>query len=83
MKSHKSRSAPRAQTKKKIIKTTFLDLIGKLLETTQDDAIVVASIRRIFDECNVRMIRSLAPVRLITDKPAAKDIRQAVSALRT
>jgi hypothetical protein len=57
----KTGAAPR---KKAIVKTTFLELIGKLIETTRDDDAVVASIRRIFADCNARMARSLAPVRL-------------------
>jgi len=68
----KTRAATQTRSKKAILRTTFLDLIGKLLETTHDDAVVVASIRRIFADGNARMVRSLAPVRLIADEPAAK-----------
>jgi hypothetical protein len=71
----KTRAATRTRSKKAILRTTFLDLIGKLLETTHDDAVVVASIRRIFADCNARMVRSLAPVRLVADEPTAKAIR--------
>jgi hypothetical protein len=78
----KIRQAVRTQSKKIIIRTNFLDLIGKLLESTHDDAAVVASIRRIFDDCNARMIRSLAPIRLIADEPGAKVKRQALSTAR-
>ena len=78
----KIRQAARTQSKKIIIRTNFLDLIGKLLESTHDDAAVVASIRRIFDDRNARMVRSLAPIRLIADEPGAKVKRQALSTAR-
>jgi len=66
--------------KRAIVKTTFLELVGKLIETTHDDAVVVASIRRIFADCNARVARSLAPVRL--PNPGVNVTRRAAAPAR-
>jgi hypothetical protein len=60
------RSAARAKTI--VIKTTFLDLIAKLVDASSDDAAILGSVKHILDHCNVRLVRSLAPVRLINSK---------------
>ena len=61
-----AKSASRSSTR--VIKTTFSDIIGKLLDQTYDDAAIVASVKRIFDDCDVRFVRSLAPVRLVSNE---------------
>lgn len=59
--------APKAETQanKIVVTTTFSALIGKLIDAANDDAAIVASVKRIFDCCEVRMGQRLAPVRLI------------------
>ena len=51
--------------KKTLVKTTFLELIGNLIDQTPDDAALMAAVKRIFDLSEVRLIRSLVPVRLV------------------
>jgi hypothetical protein len=66
-----AKSATRSGTR--VIETTFSDIIGKLLDEldeTDDDAAIVASLKRIFNDCDVRFVRSLAPVRLISNESA-------------
>jgi len=63
-----AKSATRSGTR--VIETTFSDIIGKLLDETDDDAAIVASLKRIFNDCDVRFVRSLAPVRLISKESA-------------
>jgi len=63
-----AKSATRSGTR--VIKTTFSDIIGKLLDETDDDAAIVASLKRIFNDCDVRFVRSLAAVRLISNESA-------------
>jgi hypothetical protein len=50
----------------KLIRTTFLELIQELSSLTSDDSLVVAAVKNIFDTYNVRLSRSLLPVRLVT-----------------
>jgi len=63
-----AKSATRSGTR--VIETTFSDIIGKLHDETDDDAAIVASLKRIFNDCDVRFVRSLAPVRLISNESA-------------
>ena len=49
------------------LKTTFLELLGELTRLTEDDAWVMATIRDIFASYQVRLTRSLAPVRLVRE----------------
>jgi hypothetical protein len=65
-----------AQSKKTRVKTTFLDLIGNLIDRTPDDAALIASVKRIFDVSDVRLVRSLAPVRLVTKESPLKANRR-------
>jgi hypothetical protein len=59
------------QLKAGSIKTTFLELLETLSRLTKDDALVIAAVRNIFQSHNVRLERSLAPVRLaIAHTPA-------------
>lgn len=51
-------------TKKSPIQTTFMDLIRELGQLTNDDGMVVAAVRRVFNSHTVRFAHSLAPVRL-------------------
>lgn len=46
------------------IKTTFMELLETLTQLTQDDAVVIAAVKNIFQSHRVRLERSLAPVRL-------------------
>jgi len=52
-------------------KTTFLELIQELAKLTKDDNDLVAAVRNIFRQYNVKFTRTLAPVKLVaTVKPA-------------
>ena len=42
-----------------------MDLLQELTNLTKDDALVLAALKNIFDCHNVRLVRSLAPVRLV------------------
>jgi hypothetical protein len=75
----KNSKKPATQSKKTLIKTTFLDLIAKLAEKTDDDAAILASVKQILDKCNVRLVRSLAPVRLVDSKPGLEAKRQSIA----
>jgi hypothetical protein len=76
-KSTKSSGRALAQCKRTLIKTTFLELIGNLIDRTPDDAELIASVKRIFDISDVRVVRSLAPLRLVTKGYALKANRRA------
>ena len=52
-------------TKKSPMQTTFLDLIRELGQLTQDDGMVIAAVKRVFNSHTVRFAHSLAPVRLV------------------
>jgi len=62
-KAKKSISARRPN--KSAITTTVFDLLRELTALTKDDALVMAAIKNIFTTRNVRLTRSLAPVRLV------------------
>ena len=47
------------------IKTTVMELIESLSNLTNDDALVVATMKNIFASYQVRLARTLAPVRLV------------------
>ena len=47
------------------IQTTFMDLIRELSQLTNDDGMVVAAVKSVFNSHNVRFAHSLAPVRLV------------------
>ena len=63
-KTAKSSEKVLAQRKRALVKTTFLELIGNLIDRTPNDAALIASVKRIFDISDVRLVRSLAPIRL-------------------
>ena len=63
-------SATDAQRQSAPIKTTVMELIEALSTLTQDDAVVVATMKNIFSSYQVRLARTLAPVRLVRDKIA-------------
>jgi hypothetical protein len=71
-KSAKSSEKVLAQRKRALVKTTFLELIGNLIDRTPDDAALIASVKRIFDISEVRVVRSLAPLRLVAKETAFK-----------
>jgi Holliday junction resolvasome RuvABC endonuclease subunit len=53
-----------------LIKTTFLELIQELAKLTKDDNHVVAAVKNIFRQYNVKFTRTLTPVKLVaTAKP--------------
>jgi hypothetical protein len=49
-----------------------MDLLQQLTNLTKDDAMVVATLKNIFDCYNVRLVRSLTPVRLVVASPASQ-----------
>jgi hypothetical protein len=51
--------------KKSAKQTTFLDLIRELGQMTDDDGMVVAAVKRVFNSHTVRFAHSLTPVRLV------------------
>ena len=52
------------------IKTTFLELIQELAKLTKDDNHVVAAVKNIFMQYNIKFTRTLTPVKLVaTVKP--------------
>jgi hypothetical protein len=57
--------------KRMVVRTTFLELIGALIEARKNDAETIASVKRIFDRSEVRVVRSLAPIRLIAAQSRA------------
>ena len=52
--------------KKSPVQTTFMDLIRELSQLTDDDSMVVAAVKRVFNSHSVRLAHSLTPVRLVT-----------------
>lgn len=61
-----NRAERRKHGRKEPIKTTFMELIQELSSLTSDDSLVVGAVKRICDTYNVRLSRSLLPVRLVT-----------------
>ncbi|HEV8721814.1 MAG TPA: hypothetical protein VGW77_14380 [Candidatus Binatia bacterium] len=59
------------------IRTTFMDLLQELTNLTKDDTLVLAALKNIFDCHNVRLVRSLAPVRLVVTSRWSQRNRQA------
>jgi hypothetical protein len=47
------------------IRTTIMELLHALSDLTKDDRIVLSAFKSIFDTYNVRLVHSLAPVRLV------------------
>lgn len=62
----------KSNRKKRVIRTTFFELVGALIDVTKNDAEIIASLRRIFDRSDVRMVRSLAPIRLAPTESRAR-----------
>lgn len=78
MKPRKTSTKLHAPSKKIVIRTTFLDLIGRLAEIAKDDAALIVSVRRVLEGCNVRLLPSMAPMRVAAEpKRAARKIRPA------
>ena len=59
-----------------LVRTTF-DLLQELTNLTKDDALVLAALKNIFDCHNVRLVRSLAPVRLVVTSKWSQGNRRA------
>ncbi|MGH7853827.1 MAG: hypothetical protein ACREP3_10330 [Candidatus Binatia bacterium] len=76
-KSAKNSKKVLAQRKRALVKTTFLELIGNLIDRTPDDTALIASVKRIFDISDVRVVRSLAPLRLVAKEGVSKANRRA------
>ncbi|HEY3154597.1 MAG TPA: hypothetical protein VGK65_23255 [Candidatus Binatia bacterium] len=60
-----------------LVRTTFMDLLQELTNLTKDDALVLAALKNIFDCHNVRLVRSLAPVRLVVASKWSQGNRRA------
>jgi len=58
------------------IKTTFLDLLKEITDLTKDDTVVLEVVKRIFNSHRVRLVRTLAPVRLVNGKAASRVMRR-------
>jgi hypothetical protein len=52
-----------------------MDLLQQLTNLTKDDAMVVATLKNVLDCYNVRLVRSLTPVRLVVASPASQGNR--------
>jgi hypothetical protein len=59
---------PAPRPRKTLVRTTVLDLLKELTALTKDDALVMAAVTNIFATCNVRLARTLAPVRLVAPR---------------
>ena len=53
--------------KRGAIRTSLLELLKELTSITQDDALVLAVFRHIFNSHRVRVSRTLAPVKLVAN----------------
>ena len=73
----KHREKVLAQRKRALVKTSFLELIGNLIDRTPDDAALIASVKRLFDISEVRLVRSFAPIRLVAQQSTLKAARRA------
>ena len=58
---------PSTPSKKTVVKSTFLDLIGSLIDRTNDDALLIDWTEWIFNNCNVRLLRSPTPRLVIAE----------------
>jgi hypothetical protein len=47
------------------IRTTFFELISAFIDAAKNDAEIIVSIKQLFERSDVRLLRSLAPVRLV------------------
>ena len=54
-----------------------MDLLQELINLTKDDTLVLAALKNIFDCYNIRLVRSLAPVRLAATSQWSEGNRQA------
>jgi hypothetical protein len=54
-----------AQRKRMRVRTTILELMAGIMDRTPDEASLLASLQHIFAVSDVRVVRSLAPVRLM------------------
>jgi hypothetical protein len=61
----RSRATRRKSGREKPIRTSFIELIQELSSLTNDDSLVVAAVKSIFDSYRVRLSRSSAPIRLV------------------
>lgn len=64
-------------SKKLVIRTTFFDLVSRLSDLAKDEAALVASVRRVLEGCNVRMVNSMAPVRVSVEARKPATLRKA------
>lgn len=59
------------------IKTTFMELLDELSSITQDDALVITTMKNIFSTYKIRFARTLAPVRLVSGERTVGALRRA------
>lgn len=59
------------------IKTTFMELLDELSSITNDDALVIATVKSIFSSYKVRFTHTLAPVRLVGGDDTPRELRRA------
>ncbi len=71
----KNRSKNHQTVKPAPIKTTFMELLDELSSITQDDALVMATMKNIFSSYKVRFARTLAPVRLESGEQTMRALR--------
>jgi hypothetical protein len=65
----------RPRHKSAVIRTTIFDLIQELSKLTDDDNLVIAAVRDIFDSRRVSARRSLIPVRMVVTETSSRTKR--------
>ncbi len=76
MKAKRSSAISAVGVKRATIRTTLLDVLKELTHLTKDDAVVLAVFKRIFDSHRVRLVRTLAPVKLVEGKGSTRRARR-------
>jgi hypothetical protein len=64
MSAKKACARHRVKSKRVLFKTTIFDLISGLIDRVPNDAAIVAQAQRIFADYDVRLLRTLTPLRL-------------------
>lgn len=64
MNAKKACARPRAKSKRVLFKTTIFDLFSGLIDRAPNDAAIVGWAQRIFADYDVRLLRTLTPLRL-------------------
>jgi hypothetical protein len=71
MKTQRYSSKPIAPPEKSPIKTTFMELLIELNSLTKDDTLVMETVKSIFASHKIRLVRTLAPVRIVNGGESA------------